>query len=188
MLCCHSRASQKYSVYSCLDRTNVAQFSAGVEAIGQQLVVMGIRSRGKLGPSSPVVRVLIELYVDIGDIIALQYGGSEAHKKVTAGVAESNITGPIGKVRLFMLVGHVCLFFPNMLFLYFAAQRAPDFHQKILQQRLYRSTETRRNVRVGGHGIVCHRQETNSSCLVQELVLGVLSAIPSPCSTLGNGK
>jgi phosphatidylinositol 3,5-bisphosphate 5-phosphatase len=92
----------------------VAQFSAGVEAIGQQLVVMGIRSRGKLGPSSPVVRVLIELYVDIGDSIALQYGGSEAHKKVTAGVAESTITGPIGKVRLFVLVAHVCLFFPNV--------------------------------------------------------------------------
>jgi hypothetical protein len=80
-----------------LDRTNVAQFSAGVEAIGQQLVVMGIRSRGKLGPSSSIVRVLIDMYVDIGDSIALQYGGSEAHKKVTAGVSESNITGPIGK-------------------------------------------------------------------------------------------
>jgi hypothetical protein len=111
----------KVLLHSCLDRTNVAQFSAGVEAIGQQLVVMGIRSRGKLGPSSPVVRVLIELYVDIGDSIALQYGGSEAHKKVTAGVAESNITGPIGKVCLCMLVGHVGLFFPNMLFLYFGS-------------------------------------------------------------------
>lgn len=88
---------------SCLDRTNVAQFSAGVEAIGQQLVVMGIRSRGKLGPSSSIVRVLIDIYVDIGDSIALQYGGSEAHKKVTAGVSESNITGPIGKVSLQLL-------------------------------------------------------------------------------------
>lgn len=38
------------------------------------------------------------MYVDIGDSIALQYGGSEAHKKVTAGKTESNITGPIGKV------------------------------------------------------------------------------------------
>lgn len=37
-------------------------------------------------------------YVDIGDSIALQYGGSEAHKKVTAGKSESNIM-PIGKVR-----------------------------------------------------------------------------------------
>jgi len=82
---------------SCLDRTNVAQFSAGVEAMEQQLVVMGIRSNPKLDPSSNVVRVLIDMYVDIGDHIALQYGGSEAHKKVTAERSES-IAGPIGKV------------------------------------------------------------------------------------------
>ena len=49
----------------------------------QQLVVMGIRSSPKLDPSSNIVRVLIDMYVDIGDHIALQYGGSEAHKKVT---------------------------------------------------------------------------------------------------------
>lgn len=84
---------------SCLDRTNVAQFSAGVEAISQQLVVMGIRSQSKLDPSSNIVRVAIDMYVDIGDSVALQYGGSEAHKKVTAPRSESNII-PIGKVRL----------------------------------------------------------------------------------------
>ena len=84
--------------YSCLDRTNVAQFSAGVEAMEQQLVVMGIRSNPRLDPSSNIVRVLIDMYVDIGDHIALQYGGSEAHKKVTADRSES-IAGPIGKVR-----------------------------------------------------------------------------------------
>jgi hypothetical protein len=82
---------------SCLDRTNVAQFSAGVEAMEQQFVVMGIRSNPKLDPSSNVVRVLIDMYVDIGDHIALQYGGSEAHKKVTAERSES-VVGPIGKV------------------------------------------------------------------------------------------
>ena len=80
----------------CLDRTNVAQFSAGVEAMGQQLVVMGIRSNPKLDPSSNIVRVLIDIYVDIGDHIALQYGGSEAHKKVSSERSES-IVGPIGK-------------------------------------------------------------------------------------------
>jgi hypothetical protein len=80
---------------SCLDRTNVAQFSVGVDVVAQQLVVMGIRSQKKLGPASSIVSVLIDMYVDIGDSIALQYGGSEAHKKVTAGVVES--TMPIGK-------------------------------------------------------------------------------------------
>ena len=66
----------------CLDRTNVAQFSAGVEALGQQLVVMSVRSSSRLNPSSNIVKLLIDMYVDIGDHLALQYGGSEAHKKV----------------------------------------------------------------------------------------------------------
>lgn len=62
---------------------------------------MGVRSKTRLDPSSNIVRVLIDMYVDIGDSIALQYGGSEAHKKVTASRAESSniTTGPIGKVR-----------------------------------------------------------------------------------------
>lgn len=82
----------------CLDRTNVAQFSAGVEALGQQLVVMGIRSSPKLDPSSIIVRMLIDMYVEIGDQIALQYGGSEAHKKVQSSAGEkSNIPGQLGK-------------------------------------------------------------------------------------------
>jgi phosphatidylinositol 3,5-bisphosphate 5-phosphatase len=84
----------------CIDRTNVAQFSAGVEALAQQLVVMGIRSVAKLDPSSTIVRVLIDMYVDVGDSIALQYGGSEAHKKMSAEHSESNIVGPMGKVSL----------------------------------------------------------------------------------------
>lgn len=41
----------------------------------------------------------LPVYVDIGDHIALQYGGSEAHKKVSAERSES-IVGPIGKVCL----------------------------------------------------------------------------------------
>lgn len=81
---------------SCLDRTNVAQFSAGIEAMGNQLAVMGIRSKTYLDPSSTIVRVLIDMYVDIGDSIALQYGGSEAHKKVSADKSDSAFS-QIGK-------------------------------------------------------------------------------------------
>ena len=36
-------------------------------------------------------------YVEIGDQIALQYGGSEAHKKVASAGATSNIPGQLGK-------------------------------------------------------------------------------------------
>ena len=61
----------------CLDRTNVAQFSAGVEALGQQLVVMGIGNYSYLNPSCNLVKAVIDIYVDIGDHLSLQYGGSE---------------------------------------------------------------------------------------------------------------
>ena len=114
----HASSNSTEFGFSCLDRTNVAQFSAGVEAISQQLVVMGVRSQSKLDPSSNIVRVLIDMYVDIGDSVALQYGGSEAHKKVNTGRSELNII-PIGKVsygpascmylRLFKYVYHLCL-------------------------------------------------------------------------------
>jgi len=79
----------------CLDRTNVAQFSAGVMALAQQLAVTGIRSSVKLDPSSSIVRVLIDMYVEIGDHLALQYGGSEAHKKgPTAGTSGGALSDP----------------------------------------------------------------------------------------------
>jgi hypothetical protein len=48
--------------------------------------------------SHVLCRVLIDMYVDIGDSIALQYGGSEAHKKVSTENSQSTIAGPIGKV------------------------------------------------------------------------------------------
>ena len=50
----------------------------------------------KLDPTSSIVRVLIDMYVEIGDHIALQYGGSEAHKKVETGI---DLPAPLGKVR-----------------------------------------------------------------------------------------
>lgn len=82
----------------CLDRTNVAQFSAGVEALGQQLVVMGIRNHSYLNPSCNLVKAVIDMYVDIGDHLSLQYGGSEAHKKVqSSGIDTSVIAGNMGK-------------------------------------------------------------------------------------------
>ena len=82
----------------CLDRTNVAQFSAGVEALGQQLVVMGIRNYSYLNPSCNLVKAVIDMYVDIGDHLSLQYGGSEAHKKVqSSGIDTSVVAGNMGK-------------------------------------------------------------------------------------------
>jgi len=81
----------------CLDRTNVAQIKTGVEALKQMLVVMGIRSCAKLAASSNIVELLIDMYVEIGDSIAMQYGGSEAHKKAQPSGSATTIPGPMGK-------------------------------------------------------------------------------------------
>jgi len=127
---------------SCLDRTNVAQFSAGVEAIEQQLVVMGIRSSAKLDSTANIVRVLIDMYVDIGDSIALQYGGSEAHKKVNTENSPSTIVGPMGKVnyQYFDTSEHLLILQYLMRLIVSPrgqsrqslAQRTPNIHSKIL--------------------------------------------------------
>ncbi|CAM9112844.1 unnamed protein product [Choristocarpus tenellus] len=77
----------------CLDRTNVAQFSVGVHALGKQLFVMGVSNQSTLDSGSQVVRVLMEIYTELGDHIALQYGGSEAHKKVSSGSGPSKQVG-----------------------------------------------------------------------------------------------
>jgi len=95
VFCMEQKGVLRTNCIDCLDRTNVAQFSAGVMALAQQLVVMGIRSSVKLDPSSNIVRVLIDMYVDIGDHLALQYGGSEAHKKgPTAGTTNGTLSDP----------------------------------------------------------------------------------------------
>jgi len=93
----------------CLDRTNVAQCTTGITALAQQLVVMGIHSSTELDSNSEIVHVLVEMYGEIGDYIALQYGGSEAHKKVGPGklgagaAGSSAVQGPtMGKHKEFL--------------------------------------------------------------------------------------
>ena len=71
---------------------------------------MGIRSSAKLDSTANIVRVLIDMYVDIGDSIALQYGGSEAHKKVNTENSQSTIAGPMGKVCRNILLNSLQLF------------------------------------------------------------------------------
>ncbi len=68
----------------CLDRTNVAQLTVGLYALGEQLAALGLVEEGGLDPSSPFTIALMGMYTEHGDAIALQYGGSEANKKVTA--------------------------------------------------------------------------------------------------------
>lgn len=86
----------------CLDRTNVGQFVVGMKFLAVSLRVLGLTSKESsssgiggpsnsrtrikvdslsLDPSNPLLVGLMDMYGELGDKIALQYGGSEAHKK-----------------------------------------------------------------------------------------------------------
>ena len=74
----------------CLDRTNVAQYCMGSRVLGKQLWAMGVDMRAKetlgdlsLNHQSQFVVMLMFMYEKLGDRLAMQYGGSQAHKKVT---------------------------------------------------------------------------------------------------------
>jgi hypothetical protein len=66
----------------CLDRTNVAQYAYGLEALGRQLQGVGLTDVPKLDPDCEVAATLMDMYQNMGDSLALQYGGSEAHNYV----------------------------------------------------------------------------------------------------------
>lgn len=66
----------------CLDRTNVAQYAYGLEALGRQLQACGLIDCPKIDPDCEVAAALMDMYHNMGDCLALQYGGSEAHNYV----------------------------------------------------------------------------------------------------------
>ena len=66
----------------CLDRTNVAQYAYGLEALGRQLQALGLTDSPKIDPDSTLANALMDMYQNMGDSLALQYGGSEAHNYV----------------------------------------------------------------------------------------------------------
>ncbi|KAL6781965.1 hypothetical protein ACKKBF_B10120 [Auxenochlorella protothecoides x Auxenochlorella symbiontica] len=64
----------------CLDRTNLAQFAAGLSALGRQLAALGLSGSARgLAPDSSAARALMDAYEAAGHAAAQQYGGSEAH-------------------------------------------------------------------------------------------------------------
>jgi phosphatidylinositol 3,5-bisphosphate 5-phosphatase len=60
----------------CLDRTNACQFIIAKRALGQQLFALGIIDNPDLAYDTDAVNLLMEMFHDHGDTIALQYGGS----------------------------------------------------------------------------------------------------------------
>jgi len=73
----------------CLDRTNVAQFAMGVRFLTTALTALGVLDSHTLEPSNAMLLGLMDMYSDMGDRLALQYGGSEAHKKVSKGAGKT---------------------------------------------------------------------------------------------------
>lgn len=67
----------------CLDRTNVAQYAYGLGALGRQLHALGLLDSPNINLDNPLAEDLMGLYEIMGDTLALQYGGSAAHNKVT---------------------------------------------------------------------------------------------------------
>ncbi|KAL7750221.1 phosphatidylinositol-3,5-bisphosphate 5-phosphatase [Sorochytrium milnesiophthora] len=60
----------------CLDRTNAAAFVFGKCALGHQLHALGVVSEPWVAFDTDVVDILTDMYQSHGDVIALQYGGS----------------------------------------------------------------------------------------------------------------
>ena len=66
----------------CLDRTNVAQYAFGLAALGHQMCALGLCDIPRVGSHSTLAVTLMEMYENMGDVLAIQYGGSAAHNKV----------------------------------------------------------------------------------------------------------
>ncbi|KAK7275522.1 hypothetical protein RIF29_16641 [Crotalaria pallida] len=66
----------------CLDRTNVAQFTYGLAALGRQLQVLGFIESQYIDLDNPLAKELMTVYESMGDTLAFQYGGSAAHNKI----------------------------------------------------------------------------------------------------------
>ncbi|KAL2554078.1 phosphoinositide phosphatase SAC3-like [Forsythia ovata] len=67
----------------CLDRTNVAQYTYGLAALGHQLHALGVSTSTKIDLDDPLADELKGLYERMSNTLAHQYGGSAAHNKVS---------------------------------------------------------------------------------------------------------
>jgi hypothetical protein len=67
----------------CLDRTNFAQYAHGLVSLGHQLRTLGISGPPVVDLNNPLAIELMDAYQKMGNTLAMQYGGSEAHSKVS---------------------------------------------------------------------------------------------------------
>jgi hypothetical protein len=78
----------------------VAQFAWGLAALGAQLEALGLADGGAISLDGSFAGELFEMYRAMGDALAVQYGGSEAHAKAgdvgNGGRTEQSRTGGNG--------------------------------------------------------------------------------------------
>ncbi|KAG4906992.1 hypothetical protein JHK82_055646 [Glycine max] len=79
IICMKTSGVLRTNCIDCLDRTNVAQYAYGLQALGRQLHAMGLTDVPKVDPDSSIAVALLDMYQSMGDALAQQYGGSDAH-------------------------------------------------------------------------------------------------------------
>ncbi|KAI9120557.1 hypothetical protein K1719_007590 [Acacia pycnantha] len=79
---CFQNGVMRTNCIDCLDRTNIAQFVIGLQALGWQLKAMDLTDAPCVDPDSTIAEALREMYRRMGDALAEQYGGSAAHNTV----------------------------------------------------------------------------------------------------------
>ncbi|KAL6758620.1 hypothetical protein V8C86DRAFT_1459914 [Haematococcus lacustris] len=77
--CLLQRGVLRTNCIDCLDRTNVAQYACGLAGFGRQLFLLGLSDIPHVDDDSSIARVLSSQYEFMGDSLAMQYGGSDAH-------------------------------------------------------------------------------------------------------------
>ena len=87
-----------------LDRTNTAQFCLGRAVLGHQLHALGVIQADELSfvdhGDQVITKLLAKMYEELGDVIALQYGGSEAHAAMLAKLqGRSNMGSSVSDFR-----------------------------------------------------------------------------------------
>ena len=66
----------------CLHQKNVAQYGYGLAALGHQLFSLGLSEIPNVYPHNSMANARMDMYQDMGDALALQYGGSTTHNIV----------------------------------------------------------------------------------------------------------
>lgn len=93
------RGVLRVNCIDCLDRTNVAMFCVGLSVLGRQLKDMGVISEieGWEVKYTEMTRILQEMFLQHGDRIANQYGGSGTmHRHNLSGTEVSKTAGKVG--------------------------------------------------------------------------------------------